>query len=235
MTDFSNKKKLKTTLILVILLVVPGFFYFLLRREAENRYKLLPIFGNKRVASTFHSVRGKQIPDTIYHKVSFSSLALSDGEKLTDTVWKGKIILLNFFNPTADSTVYNPSIKPMKILYDKYSHNALIRYASLSVVGSDIQNMPNPFLNYQNNKWDFFYAPSSVIQHYVKEVLLSDLVVEYKLNVINYIFSNKILVIDSQRRIRGFYDATEQDALSQLDDELRVLVVEELRNMKDGR
>lgn len=43
------------------------------------------------------------------------------------------------------------------------------------------------------------------------------------------------VLIDTQRRIRGYYEATSQEALSKLDDEIKVLLAEELRNTKDGR
>jgi protein SCO1/2 len=43
------------------------------------------------------------------------------------------------------------------------------------------------------------------------------------------------VLLDTQRRIRGYYEATSQLALTKLDEEIRVLITEELRNMKDGR
>ena len=43
------------------------------------------------------------------------------------------------------------------------------------------------------------------------------------------------VLLDSHHRIRGYYEATNQEAISKLDDEIKVLIAEELRNMRDGR
>jgi len=42
-------------------------------------------------------------------------------------------------------------------------------------------------------------------------------------------------LLDTHHRIRGYYEATTQEALSKLDDEIKVLLAEELRNINDGR
>ncbi|WP_448635991.1 hypothetical protein [Pedobacter panaciterrae] len=50
-----------------------------------------------------------------------------------------------------------------------------------------------------------------------------------------FIHSNMLVLLDSHRRIRGYYEATNQEALTKLDDEIKVLLAEELRNSRDGR
>ena len=50
-----------------------------------------------------------------------------------------------------------------------------------------------------------------------------------------FIYSNMFVLLDTQHRIRGYYEATNTEALSKLDDEIKVLIAEELRNMRDGR
>ena len=60
---------LKKILILLILLAVPGTVYYLLKEKGINRYRPLPIYGEKQVAKTFTIKRRKQVPDTIYHVI----------------------------------------------------------------------------------------------------------------------------------------------------------------------
>ena len=50
-----------------------------------------------------------------------------------------------------------------------------------------------------------------------------------------FIYSNLFVLLDYQHRIRGYYEATNQEALTKLDDEIKVLIAEELRNNNDGR
>jgi protein SCO1 len=78
-----NGRALKKILILVIVLAVPGFLYYLLTAEGKNRYKPLPIFGPKRLAGTYHHVKGRNIPDTLYHTLPDFSLTDQNGDPVT--------------------------------------------------------------------------------------------------------------------------------------------------------
>jgi protein SCO1/2 len=51
----------------------------------------------------------------------------------------------------------------------------------------------------------------------------------------NFIFGNKILLIDVQHRIRGIYEIDNPEARGRLEDEIKVLIAEYLRTVKDGR
>ena len=88
-------KLTKKILILVTILAVPGFLYYLLQEKGKNRYKPLAIYGPKKVASTFHSVRGKQIPDTIYHTIADFKLLNQKADTISFANYEGKIIVLN--------------------------------------------------------------------------------------------------------------------------------------------
>ncbi|HCN84178.1 MAG TPA: electron transporter, partial [Sphingobacteriaceae bacterium] len=66
----NNSFPVKKILILVTILAVPGFLYYLLQDKGKNRYHPLSYFGPKQLANTFHTTRGKKIPDTVYHTIS---------------------------------------------------------------------------------------------------------------------------------------------------------------------
>ncbi|MNT90344.1 hypothetical protein D3C72_2312290 [compost metagenome] len=50
-----------------------------------------------------------------------------------------------------------------------------------------------------------------------------------------FVYSNMFVLLDYQHRIRGYYEATSDEDMSKLDDEIKVLIIEELRNNNDGR
>ena len=78
----SKLSLIKKILILVMILALPGFLYYLLTVKGENRYHSLPKFGPKELAKTTHRVKGKDIPDTIYHKLSDFRLHDQDGKEI---------------------------------------------------------------------------------------------------------------------------------------------------------
>ncbi len=83
--------------ILVLVLVVPGFLYYLLVSKGKNRYKPLPVFGPKQVAKTTHKVKGKDIPDTIYHTLPDFKLTDQNGKPVSLKTFADKIFVVDFF------------------------------------------------------------------------------------------------------------------------------------------
>jgi protein SCO1/2 len=235
----SNQKSIKKILILVTILAVPGFLYYLLQEKGKNRYKPLAIYGEKIVASTFHSVRGKQVPDTIYHQVRDFNLVNQLVEARTWNSYKGKISVVNLFNTQAKGNgllLANEAVHQFVKIYQK---NEMVHFLSITVNPAvDQVEMLKSYAKTNaitSPKWDLLTGDAKEIDSLVKQGLLLDasIVVDDKMTQIN--FSNLFVLIDSHQRIRGFYDSTNKEAVSKLDDEIKVLIAEELRNMRDGR
>ncbi len=237
MNASSSKKKISTILILAAILVMPGFLYYLLQDQGKNRYRPLAIFGPKKVASTFHSVRGKQIPDTIYHAVGNFSLTNQNGDTVTLDSWKGKVMVLNLLYSHVQTDGSRAIFTEFKKFNKTYQNNKLVHFASISVDPyghNEALKETAKLLGAKPNKWDLLSGDSTAVYAMVRKDLLLD-VIEIRTPVEKVIYSHKIVLLDSQHRIRGFYDASNHEALSKLDDEIKVLIAEELRNMKDGR
>lgn len=238
MNESSNRKKIYKVLILVTILAVPGFLYYLLQEKGKNRYRPLPIFGAKTVASTFHSVRGKQVPDTIYHHIADFDLKNQSGNSVTLNTLKGKVVVLNLFYTNVQSGGAKASLKAMEGFSKLYTKNQMVHLVSLSVDPLDGQTELAKYantINAKSQKWDLIAGDSTVVSELIKQSLLLDAVNESTSLERKFIYSNKMVLLDSDHKIRGFYDSSSQEELSKLDDEIKVLIAEELRNIKDGR
>jgi len=238
MNASSNQKKISTILILAAILVMPGFLYYLLQDQGKNRYRPLPIFGPKVVASTFHSVRGKQIPDTIYHVVDDFSLTNQKGDAVTLNSWKGKVVVLNLFYSHVNSDGSRLALKAMHEFNELYHKNHMVHLASISV---DVQDDTKALADFSKKwsavpeKWDILRGDTASVSKLVKSSLLLDAINQSTPAERKFIYANKIVLLDTKHRIRGFYDAGSKEDLSKLDDEIKVQIAEELRNIKDGR
>ena len=238
MNASSNKKKISTVLILAAILVMPGFLYYLLQDQGKNRYKPLAIFGPKQVASTFHSVRGKQVPDTIYHVVQDFKLVNQNGDSLTLESWKGKVIVANLFYSKVNSGSATATFTTLQGFDKQYHKNQMLHLVSISVDEKDDVKPLKAFADSWKAtppKWSILGGDTSTINQLVKQSLLLDAVNQSTPSERKFIYSNKFVLLDSKHRIRGFYDAASKEAVSKLDDEIKVLIAEELRNIKDGR
>ena len=116
---------LKKITILVLVLIVPGFLYYLLTAEGKNRYKPLAIFGPKQLAKTKHRVKGKDIPDTIYHSLNDFNLTDQNGSAVNLSSFKKKIFVANFFYTHCPS-VCNLINSNVSLLAGSYEKNKMV-------------------------------------------------------------------------------------------------------------
>jgi len=231
--------QLKKILILVTLLAVPGFLYYLLQEKGKNRYRPLPIFGPKTVASTFHQVRGEAVPDTLYHLIEDFNLQNQSGATLNWDALKGKVVLFGLFraaNPQTDA-----SSKALQKYAGTFAKNDLLRLLSITVdpVEEKVSFMSRYAAEFgaHAGKWDLLTGDSAAVNKLIRQGLFLD---AFKTSApaaetAHFTYSDMLVLVDSEHRIRGYYEASSSEALSKLDDEIKVLIVEELRNMKDGR
>lgn len=230
---------LKKILILVAILAVPGFLYYLLQEKGKNRYRPLAIYGEKIVAKTFHSVRGKQIPDTIYHQIEDFSLVNQQGKLVNWNTYNGKVVLLNLFYTTGKNFGVDYANKAMAGFANLYEKNKMMHFISVTI---DPVNDKSAILagyakklQANSTKWDLLTGDSTAVNKLIKNGLLLDALKSTKNGEPHFTYSNMFVLVDTHHRIRGFYEATSQESLSKLDDEIKVLIAEELRNMRDGR
>lgn len=229
---------IKKILILVTILAVPGFLYYLLQDQGKNRYKPLPVMGPKQVASTFHTKRGVQIPDTIFHQAGDFQLVSQNAKAVSWSSYNNKIVLVYLFYTKGNYSV-DVVNKAIAALHESYLKNERIQFLGLTI---DPKNdVPEVLGNYAKNlyrntdRWDLLTGDSAQLYHFINKQLFIDAIQEDSSEGPQFTYSNMIVLLDTQHRIRGYYDATNLEMLAKLDDEIKVLIAEELRNTKDGR
>lgn len=231
-----NRFPILKILILVIILALPGFLYYLLQAKGKNRYKPLAIFGPKEIAATFHTVRGEKIPDTIYHQIPDVDFITSTGDSLRLRDVKKQLLIVNFFY--AEDSVTTPKLnEQIKALFEEYKDNKIIHFLSISI--NPKFDTPIVLKNYAQKlgaklgKWDVVTTDSATVfdlakhQFYVNAVEIAGAKPQF-------ICSDKLILLDANYRIRGYYDGTSVDETTRLSDESKVLIAEELRKIKSN-
>lgn len=230
-----KRNPIKKVIILVSILAIPGFlFFYLLPQFAKNRYKSLPVFGEKHLSGTFHSIKGKKIPDTIYHQIPDFKLSNQTGDSISWKSVSNKILVLNLFNTEVAAPA---SMQYFKQLSEGYEIKPLVKFFSIAVNPTNTAALKDFAVkfNAKAGKWDLLTGDTAKTYPLIRKDLLLDVVVDSDKDKPGYIFSNKILLIDTQHRIRGIYEADNADATARLEDEIKVLIAEYLRTLKDGR
>lgn len=226
---------IKKAVILLTILTVPGILYYLLQEKGKNRYRPLGIFGPKVIAASFHTKRGVKIPDTIYHRINDFKLTNQDGQLLLYDTDSNKLTVVNFFYTRCALTCSKTNAEMFRVakLYEK---NKLLQFASITVDPQfDSPSVLNKYAQQfalKPGKWNFLTGDEATIYKLAKNDFLVDALRDttQKNNIIH---SSLLILLDSKKRIRGYYNSTERAQVDRLIDEIRVLIAEELRNVKD--
>ncbi|MFM6975676.1 MAG: SCO family protein [Sphingobacteriaceae bacterium] len=206
----------------------------MLTEKGKNRYKALPVFGPKQVAATFHTVRRKQIPDTIYHTIRDFKLSNQNNQEFTFPADSHRITVVNFFF-TRCQTFCPAMNKQMQRLAKAYGQNKLMQFVSISV--DPAYDTPEVLSAYAGSlganaaKWNFLTGRKELIYDLAKKDFLVDAMADPN-DPKNFIHSPMLILLDPQKRIRGYYNSLSKEEVDKLSDEIKVLITEELRSIK---
>ncbi len=230
MANFPVKK----ILILITILALPGFLYYLLQEKGKNRYHPLAIYGSKQIAKSFHLVRGKNIPDTVYHVIKDFKLFNQNNRIVSFPADTAKITVVNFFFTRCPSFCKNMNSQMSRVVKE-YEKNRLLKFLSITV-DPDFDT-PQLLSNYakgynaKSGKWDFLTGSSKEIYAIARQGFLVDALKD-TLQTNNIIHSPMLILVDTKQRIRGYYDSGSKEQVDKLIDEIKLQITEELRQVK---
>lgn len=231
MQNTNRRKTISTFIILAIVLLVPGFLYVALNKVGSNTYLKLPILGEKHLSGKMNRKMGREIPDTVFHQiqpVELMDLSERTARFLgTDTVIS---VVHTFYG--SDEGLSVAMLESFKNVVQRFKNNHKVKFYSISIDSTDtatkLSKFTARFRQGLETNWAVLFANRSILP-YVQQQLLSDAMVDPS-DSSRYIMSNQYILIDSQRRIRGFYDINLKSDIDRLEDEIKVQLVEEARN-----
>ena len=214
---------------------------FLIFRKETNSALVMP--GHYKWDTVVEKIKkGKKTNDTIWHKLADISLQNQLGDTITWDSLKGKIIIADFFftrcpticpGMTMNMKRLEESIHNGKRVGDKT--NKLVHFLSFSI---DPERDSVERLKYWANrfqidpeKWWLLTGDKKAIYDFALN--------EVKLGLIdgdgvdtNFVHSDKFILIDSNRHVRGYYSGLDSVSLSKLSNDLVLLTMEKDPNRK---
>lgn len=229
MNNSSKKRNISTIIILAIVLLVPGFLYVTLNKIGSNQYLKLPIYGEKVLSGKMNRKMGREIADTVYHQIKPLKLFNANGEEVNFLKQDTVITVVHLF-AAQDSGLSQTLLGNLKPVAERFKNVRKVRFYSISLnaneSNADLAKIQQLYAKDFDPTW-FVVRPDIAISEYVKQNFLIDAQVN---SDSTYTFSNNYLLIDTERRIRGFYDINANKEMERLEDEIKVQLVEEARN-----
>src|SRR5690606_30538425 len=222
----------KKIVILVGILILPGFLYYLLEKKGENRYTTLPIYGNKTLTGTFTNRMGKKIPDTLFHQISPFTLTNQRGDAVDVLATDTSLAVVNFFYTRCPSFCKHMNDEVSRVA-ERFASNQLVRFYTITV--DTVYDTPEVLDGYasdyrlEGKHWDFLTAGKDDVYQIAREGFLVDAVQDTTRGVPAFLHSSSLILVDTHRRIRGYYDAHEKAEVDRLIDEIKLLLVQEIR------
>ena len=193
-------------------------FYNVLKPEEK-----LPIYQPNMVS--FQLVDSTVQHVKRFHKIKDFSLVNQNGENITNENYRDKIYIADFFFTTCQGIC--PIMKEnMIILQDKYKDDDQVYLLSHTVTPEiDTKEVLKKYSLEKgviDSKWNLVTGDKKQIYNLArKSYLVAEDIEESKL--FEMIHTENFVLVDPERRIRGFYDGTDQESMNALIYDIKVL------------
>ena len=213
--------------ILIVMLVVPALVFVLLKGFSTNHFKV-PYLVPEITEEGEVKMNGK---DTVFHKIPKFSLIDQNGNVFSSAQTKNKIYVADFIF-TSCKTICPKMTSELVRVQDDFLHNKDVILVSHTV--DPTHDTPQVLKEYtkkndaQDGKWFFLTGDKKAIYNLGingYKVSMAD-AEAYDKNVPideTFIHTEKLLLIDKEGYIRGFYDGTSKEDVDRLIVEIKIL------------
>jgi protein SCO1/2 len=230
----------KALLALCIAALLPIVSYFIVKTASEKAVVIPQRFFADTVINKV--VDGKNVTDTIWHSVADIELVNQLGDTVSLDDIKGNIIIADFFFTRCPSIC--PTLtKNMKGLQDALKMRdfrrridvSYVRFLSFSVDPErdsvDALKAYADRFGVNHDSWWFLTGPKKKIYDFALNELKLGLQDGEGVDS-NFIHSQKFVLLDRERVVRGYYDGLDTMSLSRLAEDLTILMLEKDRKKK---
>jgi protein SCO1 len=211
------KKKL---FILLAILSFPSALYVLLSVGKTN-FIHLNYVGERELAPN-----GK---DTIYHSIAPFKFVNQDGDTITEKNYEGKIYVADYFFTTCKSICPKMATEFQRV-QEKFEYMQGTVQLLSHTVNPENDSVPvlkaySEMVHADNKMWNFVTGDKKQLYDMARY--------SYLLNALegdggpdDFIHSELFVLVDKEKHIRGIYDGTNIKAVSNLLDDIKVLIAE---------
>jgi protein SCO1 len=237
----SKKTNISYILGLAVAFLLPLSFFLIAKSLSKDSIHLPPRFGVERVDDI--TVDGKTVKDTIYHTVSDLALINQLGDQVTlNGSLAGRIMVVNFFFINCPSVCpkLSGNIGMLQKAFRKnnkieFGIDNAVQFVSLSVdpVHDTFQALRVYADRYgvNHDHWWFLTGDKQQIYNYARN--------ELKLSVgpgdggaEDFIHTEKLVLIDAKRVVRGYYDGLDTVEIKRCADDIVLLTLEKEKKPK---
>lgn len=212
-------KNITKTGLLLLLLVIPVLFFLFLKFFGKNHYSLPVYFATDSIAYN----NGFKV--TAAHTIPDFALTTQDGALLKGKDLRGKIVVVDFFF-TRCPGICPKMTSELTRLQDVFAEDKDVKIVSFSVDPEhDLPDTLKAYSQKHNAKlgqWTFVTGSKDSIYALAQRGFFIT-AMEDRQRPLEFIHSDKLVLVDKNGWIRGYYNGTKKKEVDRLMDEIRVL------------
>ena len=226
-----NKKALIAVLLVIL---VPLTAYFIIKGKSERNIHMPRHYLPDTVITV--TKKGKQVDDTLWHQVKDFTLTNQEGRKISLADLQGKIIVADFIFTHCPTICPGMTMNMKKLAEAVHSGkrvgdrtNKQVHFISFSI---DPERDSVPELKAWANRfqvnpeqWWLLTGDKKIIYDLALEEMKLGLVDGEGVDT-NFIHSDRFVLLDSNRRVRGYYSGLDTAAIAQLANDMVMLTRE---------
>lgn len=212
--------------LLTLLLILPICIIWFLRTFGENKFTI-PVFHPNAAEMSSNLCT---FPEGQHYIPSFN-LVNQKGQPLSQEVFSDRISVVSFFFSSCQ-TICPAMNNELLRVQGNFDTNSNVQLLSFSI--DPTYDKPEVLKEYaqvlgaEEEKWSFVTGDKSTIH----ELVRCGFILPVQQNntedgSIDYSHSDKVVLVDSQRRIRGYYSGTDREEVDRLITEMTILLKEE--------
>jgi protein SCO1/2 len=208
-------KQKKTILLFLIAAIALPFAAYAVLTFYENKFQRLPVYGEAK------KINGKKIE----HHIADFSFTNQDGKIVTSASWSGKIVVANFFFTRCPSICPKMMVN-MKKTEEYFRNDPEILFNSFSVDPENdsvkrLKSHASSF-NINTDNWSLLTGNKKEIYKLARNSFLV-VATNGDGGPTDFIHSDKLILIDTEKRIRGYYDGTDEKEVNKLINDIKKL------------
>lgn len=209
-------KRIPQTWLFVILVFLLPFTAYVLFTWYQQKFTALPVYG----AAIIDRAGNK----TAHHISSFN-LINQDNKIITEKNWNGKIVIADFFF-THCLSVCPKMTSSLKHIQQAFTNDNSICITSFTVDPENdstlqLKQYAERF-NINNANWELLTGDKKEIYKLARNGFML-VATDGDGGATDFIHSDKLVLIDKQKRIRGYYDGTNENEIEQLIKDIKKL------------
>ncbi len=209
---------------LLFLLIGAPIIWVMINKTGVHYSKPLPIYFERELGAN---------GDTIYHTIDDFKLQNQFGDSVSLSTYKDKLLLVSFFFASCETVCPAMNNYIAQHVYKEFAKDTNVVFLSLSV--DPYNDSSEVLLKYAkslnaNNNWQFLTGSKSMIY----DLAANSFKIPGAADEHEGLFhSNKIVLVDKQKRVRGVFDTGSQNDKSATIDAVRALKLEYTKNAQD--